>query len=782
MSRNKILIVALVTTFLISGCSVWRDFTAYFNMYYNTSDLFDQAELLIKEGQKDPFVINDPPIQANAQALVNKVIEKCSKILQFDSKSSFVDDALLMIGKCFYYQKNYIKALRKFEELQNSYPESSLVLESQLWFAKTELQQKNTEKGLADLLKVRNKAAEDGNNDILTATYIEEIKSYLEREDYIKVHFLAAELLKIANDNKLKARVLYLQGDINEKENKLTEAVEAYSSIPDYTSAYEMKFNSAIKLVKILLKKEEYDRALDLLYDLRSEAKYKEFYDQIDLVKAVTYKKKGDLDNALKILLPYDSLYMSSTQLGNARYEKASIYEHELKNYDSALVYYQKALSSTATVEYLQRIKERAFVFNKYSTYLASYNDFKKQYFYVLYPAEFKKDSIAFARDTAKTNVSKAADTTAKMGIVLERERRFEEVEGDEITYLLAKSKDTLKKAIKLAPQKPILSADSLKVNLSKSAIELGSLFLVDLNIPDSAFYYYNLAISNYDNQQYQAKALFALGSYYLTVNDTINANALFNKIYDEYKTDKIVNNAAMRINKPKLDFDFDPAREKYLEAEKLYKEKKYSDSYSKYYDIAITHPSSSFAAKSFLAAGKILEDDLKLSDSAAVVYDTLVVKYPSTVYAQSILPKITFYKDEKKRIKQAIQDSLKAISDSIANLRKADSLKIIEADSASVKKPVDSVKVTKSEIVKSVVSDSLSTVVTPTAEEKPDSTYKPNLFAPAPDPSKLNSIEKEPVKKPENEEEPEKSAMIYKLNIYIYGCGYRASIALALS
>ena len=106
--RKKIVTLLMIGIALsFSGCSVWEDFTTYFNLYYNTTDLFDQAETAIKESQKDPFSLVEVPLPGNAQTLLAKVIEKCSKILQFQSKSSFVDNALLMVGKCFYYQKNY---------------------------------------------------------------------------------------------------------------------------------------------------------------------------------------------------------------------------------------------------------------------------------------------------------------------------------------------------------------------------------------------------------------------------------------------------------------------------------------------------------------------------------------------------------------------------------------------------------------------------------------------------------------------------------------------------
>jgi hypothetical protein len=47
--RNKTIRLTAISLFLlgIGGCSVWNDFTTYFNLYYNTATLYEDAELEI---------------------------------------------------------------------------------------------------------------------------------------------------------------------------------------------------------------------------------------------------------------------------------------------------------------------------------------------------------------------------------------------------------------------------------------------------------------------------------------------------------------------------------------------------------------------------------------------------------------------------------------------------------------------------------------------------------------------------------------------------------------
>ncbi|HVO73659.1 MAG TPA: tetratricopeptide repeat protein, partial [Ignavibacteriaceae bacterium] len=160
MSRFKILplkklLFVLLFFSILPGCSLWRNFTTYFNLYYNTKDIFDQAEETIYQGKKPLFSTDELIIPGSVNQNLTKVIEKCSVILQFHSESSYVDDALLMLGKCFYYQNNYQKALRKFQELLATQPGSDLVIETRLWIGKCQMKLRDYENALSTFHSLR---------------------------------------------------------------------------------------------------------------------------------------------------------------------------------------------------------------------------------------------------------------------------------------------------------------------------------------------------------------------------------------------------------------------------------------------------------------------------------------------------------------------------------------------------------------------------------------------------------------------------------------------------
>ena len=211
-------------------------------------------------------------------------------------------------------------------------------------------------------------------------------------------------------------------------------------------------------------------------------------------------------------------------------------------------------------------------------------------------------------------------------------------------------------------PQKLKITVDSAKTILAKNSLELGNLFLTDLDVLDSSYYLYKKILDDYNSPVYYPNTMYALGSYYLTVDEKQKADSLFEIIYNDYKNRSIVNAAADKLNKPLVDLNFDPAKDQYAPAEDLMLAGNYSQSINKFFNIYREFPKSAIAPQALYTSGWILENDLFMPDSAASVYDTLIAKYPKSVYVKNVSKKVTAYKQEKARIQKAIDDSLTAL------------------------------------------------------------------------------------------------------------------------
>jgi len=734
---------------LLPSCGIWEDFTTYFNLYYNIKEQFSKVELQIQQQQKDLFSTKEPVYGGSTQTDLVKVIEKCSNLLQFNSESAYVDDALLILGKAFFYKKDYQKAIRKFEELKANYPESDLILEADLWTGKSQIRLKNSDDGLAILEDVRKKAVEKGDDDIIRESFIEDIVYLISTEDYENAIAVANEFMKVSNDDVIKAKVWFEIGKLNMKIGDVENAIVAYSNVFNFSPDFDLEYSASLNYGKALRENGKNEEALDVFNDMYSEDKYSDNLAEIQLEIAKTNRALGNYQLAVDLFTEVDTTYRNTTSAGAAKYELGELYEYNFLNLDSAAAYYKKSSTSTLPQEYIKGAKDKNVLFSRYTSLDKSIAKYDKALFYSQNPDEFVKDSIAYVEDSlaiqselrkvkelqeiwsgldsllnkkdttgAFADTIRAIDTLfvydstfvkdtlftkirtklAQDSIILNRfdslftSTGFQKPSNQNVllqnqqknlrNQLARQLPDTLKFKNN-PPLKSPLPDDSLKVLLAKDELELGNLFLTEINMPDSAKWYYEDILNNYTDTRYRASTLYALGSYYLTVNDNETADSLFNIIYENYRNETIVNAAANKLGKPYVDLNYDSVEIEYDNAESILNEYKYNDALKKFYEIYESHPKSQYSAKSLYASGWILENIMSDIDSAVAVYDTLVSHYPTSVYVTEVAGKLSTYNQEQKRIQTAIQDSLNAL-----NVASTDSLSVDSLTQISQTKP----------------------------------------------------------------------------------------------
>ena len=703
----------IIFTALFYSCGVWHNFTTYFNLYYDASDFFNQAEQIINSQKRNLFSTEELKLPQNANADLQKVIEKCSQILQFHANSSYVDDALLMLGKSFYYQANYRKALRKFNELIVTQPHSDLILETNLWVGKTQIRLKDYDDGLTTLKSVRETAIKQDERKIVQDAFIEEIKYNILQTDYPDALNLAEEFLKYSKDKEINAEVAYEMGILYEQSNDLTNAIKSFKRVDDYSPDYETLYNSLIELGKVLRENGQYQKAMDVFNNMRDEKKYSDSFDNIDLERAITLLKMNKAGDAVNILLAIDTSKTRNQSQGIAAFQLGRIFKNHYRNFDSALVFYNQTIRSVVPKEYIDTAKSNIEMLNKFNRIFNNYKNDRKELEYALNPELYKKDSIAYqakllsvkeaeseneshylginAMHEMTEDTSKIKDSTLvrdsllaldslrikdSLNALQNRGLQNNEYQNRNNLALINKLKsrgrnfsninpkenqaEKIKKEIGKPPVRPTAPVDTIKTRIVKTEFDLGNILFTEFNFPDSAYTYYHNIITEYPNSPFQARVLFAIGSYYLTINDSVRADSLFNIIYNKYKNESIVNAAADKLGKPLIDFNYDPARPLYIYASTQMDSAEYDSSISNFYRIYLTHPKSPYAAKALYTTGWILENKMNLNDSAVVVYDTLIKNYPHSIYAAAVNPKIIFYKNEIARIKKIHEDSLK--------------------------------------------------------------------------------------------------------------------------
>ncbi|MCZ7603494.1 MAG: tetratricopeptide repeat protein [Melioribacteraceae bacterium] len=665
MRIKKFLPIAILLIF--TGCGIWTDFTTFFNLYFNTRELYYQVDEEISKLPKDPFQLKEPEITGTIKTNLIKIQEKASKILQHEAESSYFDNALFISGWAFYYNGDYIKANRKFQELA-SLGTDEYDLISRLWIGKCELQMRNFEKGLKIVEEVRDSALVREDEEVLNDAYKIIISYHIDREQFETAISEGEKYIEISEDDKFSALVLYQIGLLHLKFNNQEEAASAFASVLDYSPDFETAFNSQFELAKLKRELGQIDESRDMLNSLYNEGKYSSFWGDVYYEIGMIEYSAENYERAFNIFTDVNSLYASSKGAIKANLMLGEIMRNVYADYDSAKVYYDKVKGNNVD----QELKETAEI---YSQSITSYIKFKsdiqqssRQITYILEPQEFFRDSLAYNRflvqsgavkndqkidqpfgtDTTNTNITTPTDTAAISDTTSTLAAADSVISTTPIFSVDDFDDDYI---LEIKPIFPTVGIDSLESKIAKDYFALGNLFFSDLMRPDSAYYYYDLLLKDYPETKYKPRVMFALATYFETKGNKEQSDSLYLEVYNEYKTHPLANESAKKLNKPLLFTDSDPAQTKYLIAESQIEEGELDSALVILKNISHEHPESIFKPKSLYTIGWIYENKINQPDSAAVYYSVLVDEYRNSDYAKAVNPKVNNYKAEQQRI-----------------------------------------------------------------------------------------------------------------------------------
>jgi hypothetical protein len=797
------LVSFLLISILLSGCGVWRNFTTYFNTYYNAKTLFDQTEESILKQRKDIFQFR-PDQQNNLQqgqynssqynstqygtnqynanqnttgnqygqqqqygtnqygsqqqsgqfanqsgALASgnvtqdltRVIEKCSKILQYENKSGYFPDALFIAGKALYYQEEYSKAQRKFKEL-GGLGTTSYTLINKLWLAKTDLQLFEIEEGLKLIDEVREEALEANEKDIYTDATVLKISFFIYREEYTKAAGECKAFLENSKDDEMKAMVAFQMGKIYQRMGDEQNALLTYGEVLKYDPTPDVELKSQLehaKLLKSLNKIEESQRELE---DLRDQGKFKNNLDEIYLELGDIYIAQDEVKKGIDLFKIVDTTYKLLPTGGQASLKLADVYKNKVRDLDSAQKYFNRITTAFLPNDVKKAADITAKNIVRYFGYKDENEKLTKKLSYIEDPSRYIRDSIDYdiatkevieegrilmEKQNNQNSQSNSTDLSAQRS-TQPKLTQDQLLQQQQQLLLIEKQKEKLKnpnvgqqRAVPLKdliilgkaskPERLKATPDSAKQLIALNLFNQGSLFFSELDYPDSALIYFKNILDNYNSKQVIPQTLYSLGTYYETHKDSAKADSLFKTIYDKYPNDKLWEPASRKLglikkeDKKAMVSSADSAEVPYRLAEHLYFEKKYNEAVDSFYNIYKRFPKSVFAPKALYFAGIIYEENLKNNDSAAVAYGIISEKYPTDIISQRVSGIYLVYKGEKDRVKREAEAKLKEEESKrkeVENKLKAEQDKNVPADPTGITtQPVPAAEVVPPESTK---------------------------------------------------------------------------------
>ncbi len=356
----RLLLVALAAT-AFAGCRSgsalhgrYNNFRAYYNTYYNASRSLEEGELALERAAVTVDRTRLVPVfpetagAGGTSGPFQDTIDKSAELLRNRPGSKWADDALLLIGKAYFYQRNLAGAEQKFRETMAAAAQSDdrrLADESLFWLGRTYAAFNRFDEGVSVL---EEGLAREGGDRRWTARMrlaLGELYARAERWDE------AAETLRAGapdeRDADIAARAYVLLGQVEEHAERWDLAAQAYQQALDRRPAYELAFAAQVGRALVLgVDGGESDAGLGIVRAMRGDDKNFDRRGELALVEARLRASAGEAPAAQRLFrqVLYDpDLQTPAPVKGQAHYRLAEFYRDGLNDYVRASAHFDTA-------------------------------------------------------------------------------------------------------------------------------------------------------------------------------------------------------------------------------------------------------------------------------------------------------------------------------------------------------------------------------------------------------------------------------------------------------
>lgn len=592
----------------MGGCNTvikkrWQNFNAYYNTYYNAEQFFSKGETQVKNSAEtinpeQPIRIHPTPANTG-QADFENAIAKAADVLREYPESKWVDDALLLIGKSYFYLRNYFSADQKFQELIAATTSSELLQEGIAWRGRFFLETQQYQNGIEYLeAQLEDEQLRWGKSQKAEVQLIL-AQLYVNLEDWTSSEAQLELGLKEADGAQKLAKAWFLLGQVRELMEVPEQAYNAYIRVARYNPDYAMVYQAKRKQADISRETGNLDQALRLFSEMSRDDKNFELISDLRYEMARTYQLMEDYERAEQMyldVLRYSLKTPTEETKAKSYFGIAEIAKTYYQDYILAAAYYDSAASAGRDLTKFPKWFDaplKAAAFSAYKTlrteayqadsllWLSGLSEqafdsvvavIKKRKFeeYKEAQRQQQKAASSFANPAAMTPMGSAVNSGflfhKNLTQVNQFKQAFRAIWGDRPlvdnwrrldAVRLARQEtaaaDTSAKTGALAPtdstaqKKPAKAAELTEADMevdisavpfkpeqkeaSKTLIanrifEIGNVFFLQLNQPDSAEYNYLRVIERFPDTPVTAQAKYSLSELYFVEGDSVQAVA----------------------------------------------------------------------------------------------------------------------------------------------------------------------------------------------------------------------------------------------------------------
>jgi len=338
----------------------YHNLSAHYNTYWNGNESMKDGVADLKTSVRDNYgkilLVANYGTEADASKLnpaMDRAIAKASLVIQkhsmfFNKKErvKWIDDSYMLIGKAYFYKRDYTAAKRTFDFVMRQYNYNPIQYDAMLWQARNfiQLKQYSDAGAILDLLKSKTETEKVPfivirQIPLVYADYYILQKNYPPAKDYL---FKAIDLNK---NKKLRARLYFILAQLADLEKNQARATEYYTKVIKSAPSYEMAFNARINMASSFDFATGDIRSIEkALMKMLKEDKNKDFRDQIYFaLSQLSFKEKNDTLGIKYLKLSVASSVKNDFQKTTSALKLADIY-FARQNYRMAQAYYDSTM------------------------------------------------------------------------------------------------------------------------------------------------------------------------------------------------------------------------------------------------------------------------------------------------------------------------------------------------------------------------------------------------------------------------------------------------------
>lgn len=331
----------------------WGNFVSYFNVYYNANKQYQTALKLIyqeslKSGEEISTVFPSVKKGTIGAKELNASINKCAAILQNHPESDLVDDALILMGKSYYYLGELPPAERKFNEAISNYPNNESIFESTLFLARTFAEQNKIEQASAILNELISR--DDVPSEVKGEAFLITGERYYSNQQYGAAKKYIEQGVELFNDQEAVSRGYYLLGKINAVLKNFSTALENMDDAKKHSDLTATWYWAGISKVRIYVMMRDFATAQKTLDNLSNEDELLGYRNNFTIEQARIRIAKDDFEGGEKILKQFITDNPKSPLIGQSYFELGLLRKNNYKtNFEIARYYFEQAGKGNGT-------------------------------------------------------------------------------------------------------------------------------------------------------------------------------------------------------------------------------------------------------------------------------------------------------------------------------------------------------------------------------------------------------------------------------------------------